>query len=72
MPQPPGERRTPEEGEGVLSSLLKTAMEGIKVGGDEMDKREVAEADKDYVEAERGGLGGAVGTESHRATDLGC
>ena len=59
MPQPPGERRTPEEGEGRASNDLKTAMEGIKVVGDDMDEKEVAEADKDYVEVERGGLGGA-------------
>ena len=37
VPLPPGGRSTPEEGEGGASNELRTKMEGMEVGGDEMD-----------------------------------
>ena len=41
---PPGGRRTPEEDKGGASNDLRTTMERMEVGGDEMDKGGVAEA----------------------------
>ena len=51
MPWPPGGRRTPEEGEGGASDKIKTAMERMEVGGDEIDEKEAEEAEKEDAEA---------------------
>ena len=72
-PQPPGERRTPEEGEGSASNNLRTSMEGIEVGGKDTEDREGEETEQADAEAERGELGGGTsGTISHRDPDTGC
>ena len=45
MPRPPGERSSEEGGErgdGEASNELRTAMAGMKVGREEMDKGEEA------------------------------
>ena len=48
---PPGGRSTPEEGEGGASDKIKTAMEGMEVGGDDIDEKEAEEAEKQDTEA---------------------
>ena len=47
MPLPPGERRTPWEGEGGARYELRTDMEEMEVGGEDMDEGEVAKADEE-------------------------
>ena len=56
----PGEQSTSGEGGGGVSDEIRTAMEGMEVGGDEMDRGEAAEVDKEDTEAEVGGLGGGI------------
>ena len=58
VPQPPGNRITPGEGEGGASDKLRTAMDRMEVGGDDMDKGEAVEADKDNMNTKGGGGGG--------------
>ena len=75
--QLPGERITVEEGEGRegrASENPRTAMKGIKMGGEEMDEGEEAEVKRDVGEAKYGVLEGGAGafTGSHRATASGC
>ena len=71
---PPGGRLTQEEFEGGASNELRTVMEVMEVGGDNMDKGETAESEVDQVDvkAEVGVLGGALGTGSHRNPESGC
>ena len=52
MPQPPGELCKLEKGESGASDELRTAMEGMGAGGDEMEEVEVAEADEEDAENE--------------------
>ena len=62
-----------EKGEGGASNYIRTAMDGMEVGEEEMDKRESEEAEEENTEAEGGGFrGGAVGTVRYRAPDSGC
>ena len=55
--RPPGERSTPEEGKGWASGELRTAMEGMEGGGEDMDEGRGAEVEQDDAEAEGGGGG---------------
>ena len=47
VPLTPGERRTPGEGEGGARYELRTKMEEMEVGGEDMDEGEVAKADEE-------------------------
>ena len=57
VPRPPGKRISEEErerGEGGASKNLRTVMEGMDVGGEEMDEGEGAEVKQDNGETEGG------------------
>ena len=61
VPLPLIGRQTLEEDKGGASENLRTAIEGIEVGEDEMEKGGVAEVEQDGAEAEWGGLRGEGG-----------
>ena len=56
---PPGGQRTPEESEGGASDQLRTAMEEMEVGGDDMENGKLAK--QEDAEEEGGRLGGRGG-----------
>ena len=60
MPVPPGGRQTPDEGEGGASDELRSAMDAMKVGGDEIDRGEEAEVEQDDAAVEGGGGRGGI------------
>ena len=58
---PPAGTKSKEEGKRRASNNLRTAMEDMEIGEDEIDKVEAAEAEGDDTEAEGGGgLAGAL------------
>ena len=57
VPLPPGVWQTPDEGKGRASGDLRTAMEGMEVGGDNMEKGGVEEAEHYDAEADGEGVG---------------